>query len=144
MAKPKDYWEVRRRLVTSTLSFCYIIVLFLIAKGQGDSKLHESISSGIMMLMTGTIVGYIGAAVYDDINDEAVEKDKDYWLVRRWLVITNVIFSFGCVVFMLIYPQHDSRLHSSMVVELLLTTVIVMVSYVGGSSIQDKYMKKIK
>lgn len=143
--RKKTYWQVRRRLVIGTLCCCYLFILYFLMKGVHDSKLHESIVSGLMTVVMGTIVGYIGGAVYVDINDPDLKNvSGDFWKIRRWVVITNVLFSGSIVIYLINNGVHDSRLHSSIVSELLFTSVVCIVSYIGGASIQDRYMKKIK
>lgn len=146
MENEKDkYWRVRRKLVMSTMLFSYVTVAFLILKGSHDSSLHSNIMSGIMTLMAGTMIGYIGTAVYDDIDDPAVDnKDIDFWKVRRRLVISNVVFTMIACTYLLLYGVSDSRLHGDIISDLMLCTSVIIVTYIGGSSIQDKYTKKIK
>lgn len=145
MEDNRDYWKSRRQLVIGTLGFCYLLTLFLMFNGDHDSKLHENIMSGIMSVLMATIAGYIGTSVYDDVNSGMPEDiGKDYWKIRRRVTISNVLFTMVCSLYLTIYGVADSKLHIAIVTNLMLTSGIVIVCYIGGASIQDKYMKKIK
>lgn len=60
-------WKIRRRVVTLTLLFCAISVGYLIGYGQ-DTRLHESIANGLIMLAGMTIGSYVFGAVWGDKN----------------------------------------------------------------------------
>lgn len=101
--------------------------------------------SGVMTVLMGTIAGYIGAAVYDDVNSDIPEDvTEDFWKNRRRVVVSNIVYTALVTIYLLFNGVDDSKLHSTIIVNLMLTTAVVIVSYIGGASIQDKYMKKLK
>lgn len=141
---PKDYWKIRRRAVITTFIFCWGIILFLLFSGKADSSLHISVVESIRTILAGTVVTYIGVAIYDDIQDEAVkDTGKDFWIVRRLLVISHSLLSAFCVIYLMLYGDDKSRLQSALIESTLIGALVVLMTYIGGSSIQSKYQKKI-
>lgn len=60
-------WKLRRRVVFGTLGFCAVIVLFLTFRGQ-DTRLHETIASGLIFLAGSVVMAYVFGSAYDDRN----------------------------------------------------------------------------
>lgn len=60
-------WKHRRRIIYATLIFSAAGVAYLILRGE-DTRLHETLGSGLLML-SGSVVGsYVFGAAWDDLN----------------------------------------------------------------------------
>jgi hypothetical protein len=60
-------WRIRRRVIVATLTFCAAGVAYLIAAGD-DTRLHESIANGLILLAGSTVGSYVFGAAWDDAN----------------------------------------------------------------------------
>lgn len=58
-------WKIRRRVIVATLVFCASGVAYLIAAGE-DTRLHETIASGLILLAGSTVGSYVFGAAWDD------------------------------------------------------------------------------
>lgn len=70
MREPASFetsWKLRRRVIFGTLGFCAVVVLFLTFRGQ-DTRLHETIASGLIFLAGSVVMAYVFGAAYDDRN----------------------------------------------------------------------------
>ena len=65
-------WKIRRRIVNLTLAFCAVGIAYLIFYGN-DTRLHETIANGLMVLAGSTIGSYIFGSTWDDKNIEGVK-----------------------------------------------------------------------
>lgn len=65
---PETSWAIRRRVVFGTLAFCASGVTYLTIWGGPDSRLHETIASGLIALAGAVIGAYVFGAAYDDRN----------------------------------------------------------------------------
>lgn len=61
-------WRIRRRVVIATIGFCMGCIVYLMVKGEADSRLHETIAMGIIGLFVSTIGSYVFGATWDDKN----------------------------------------------------------------------------
>lgn len=61
----RQRWTIRRRVVNLTLAFCAACILYLIIAGE-DTRLHETIASGLILLSGSVIGSYIFGATWDD------------------------------------------------------------------------------
>lgn len=58
-------WQFRRTVIIISLVFCATVITYLTIYGD-DTRLHESIANGTLLL-AGTIIGsYVFGAVWDD------------------------------------------------------------------------------
>lgn len=64
------------------------------------------------------------------------------WKVRRRIVIAALGFCAGCIVYLMIYGQADSRLHETIAYGLFGTAISVIGSYVFGAAWDDKNVMK--
>jgi hypothetical protein len=62
---PRPSWRVRRRWVALIEAYCALGVGYLIVAGQ-DTRLHETIASGLLALAGTTMASFIFGAVWDD------------------------------------------------------------------------------
>jgi amino acid transporter len=63
----KPSWKVRRAIIFLTLIFCAFWIGYLVVAGE-DSRLHETIAQGLLLLAASTIGSYVFGAVFDDKN----------------------------------------------------------------------------
>lgn len=61
-------WKVRRRIVIATLGYCAGCIVYLLAYGEADSRLHETIAYGLFGTFISTLGSYVFGAVWDDSN----------------------------------------------------------------------------
>lgn len=59
-------WRLRRRVVFSTLAFCAGGIVYLMLRGDPDSRLHETIANGLVLTAASVVLGYLGFPVLDD------------------------------------------------------------------------------
>jgi len=59
-------WRLRRRVVFSTLTFCAGGIVYLMLRGDPDSRLHETIANGLVLTAASVVLGYLGFPVLDD------------------------------------------------------------------------------
>ncbi len=60
-------WTIRRRIIHATLVFSACVLIYLIGWG-GDTRLNETIATGLIALSGMTIGSYVFGAVWDDKN----------------------------------------------------------------------------
>ncbi len=60
-------WTLRRRIVHSTLIFTGGALVYLLGWGA-DTRLNETIATGLIALAAATIGSYVFGAVWDDKN----------------------------------------------------------------------------
>lgn len=65
---PETSWAIRRRVVFGTLAYCAIGVAGLVIWGDPDSRLHDTVASGLLALSGAVIMAYVFGAAYDDRN----------------------------------------------------------------------------
>lgn len=70
----RTQWRIRRSIIFLSLTFCAIGVGYLIIAGQ-DTRLHETIASGLLLLAGSVIGSYVFGAVWDDKNVMAHQSD---------------------------------------------------------------------
>lgn len=63
----KARWRIRRKIIVYTLAFCGACLAYLLIGGT-DSRLHETIATGVMAMATAIITSYIAGSVFDDKN----------------------------------------------------------------------------
>ena len=68
-------WKIRRRVITATLAFCAAGVAYLIAAGE-DTRLNETIASGLILLAGSTVGSYVFGAAWDDANAGKERSDQ--------------------------------------------------------------------
>ena len=61
-------WKIRRRVVIATIGFCMGCIVYLMVKGEADSRLHETIAMGVIGLFVSTVGSYVFGAAWDDKN----------------------------------------------------------------------------
>lgn len=61
-------WKIRRRVVIATIGFCMGCIVYLMVKGEADSRLHETIAMGVIGLFISTVGSYVFGAAWDDKN----------------------------------------------------------------------------
>lgn len=59
------------------------------------------------------------------------------WKIRRRIVIATLGFCAGCIVYLMIYGQADSRLHETIAYGLIGTAISTIGSYVFGAAWDD-------
>lgn len=59
-------WRRRRRVVFATLTFCGGGIVYLMVRGEADSRLHDTIANGLMLTAASVVLGYLGFPVLDD------------------------------------------------------------------------------
>ena len=74
--KGKAKWEVRRKIIISTLIFCAGCVLYIMILGP-DNALMATIVTGCFSMATMVISGYIFGAVIDDKQNETASAVHD-------------------------------------------------------------------
>lgn len=70
-------WRRRRRVVFATLVFCAGAIVYLMVRGDPDSRLHETIANGLVLTAASVVLGYLGFPVLDD-------RFRRHALVRSW------------------------------------------------------------
>jgi hypothetical protein len=63
--KTLDSWRVRRKVIFTSLSLCFIILLYLLFFGE-DTRLNETLANGAFLLSGSVIGAYVFGAVWDD------------------------------------------------------------------------------
>lgn len=63
----KPSWRIRRAIIFATLIFCAFWLGYLVMFGE-DTRLHETIAQGLLLLAASTIGSYVFGAVFDDRN----------------------------------------------------------------------------
>jgi hypothetical protein len=58
----------RKLIVLITILFCWVIIGFLMVKGESANSLHTSALAWSFMLMASTIFAYVFGAVVDNFN----------------------------------------------------------------------------
>jgi hypothetical protein len=61
-------WKIRRRVVVATIGFCMGCIVYLMVRGEADSRLHETIAMGVIGLFISTVGSYVFGAAWDDKN----------------------------------------------------------------------------
>lgn len=60
-------WKIRRRVIVATLIFCGVVVGWLAVAGE-DTRLAETIATGLILLAASVIGSYVFGATWDDAN----------------------------------------------------------------------------
>lgn len=58
-------WKIRRRIINATLVFCASGIVYLLAYGE-DTRLNETVASGLLLLAGSTVGSYLFGATWDD------------------------------------------------------------------------------
>lgn len=53
-------WSRRRTIVRVALAFCAGVIVYLIGWGDKDSRLHETIADGTLLIAGSVVLGYLG------------------------------------------------------------------------------------
>lgn len=73
MSDMSKNWKIRRTIVIISLVFCATCVTYLTIRGD-DTRLHETIAQGTLLLAGGIIGSYVFGAVWDDKNINSTKK----------------------------------------------------------------------
>lgn len=65
------------------------------------------------------------------------------WKIRRRIVILALCFCAGCIAYLMICGQPDSRLHETIAYGLFVTAISVIGSYVFGATWDDRNVMKM-
>lgn len=72
-------WTNRRRVIFGTLLYCAAAIAYLIFRGE-DTRLHQDIASGLILLAASVVGSYVFGAVWDDsrkTGNSSTERSKD-------------------------------------------------------------------
>ena len=75
-------WQIRRRIIISTLLFCAGAVAYIMFFGA-DTSLNETIVTGCFSMATLVISGYIFGAVIDDKTNQTAKSVEDLTLAME-------------------------------------------------------------
>lgn len=72
-----DSWKLRRRVVFGTLFYCMVSITYLMVNGE-DTRLNESIATGLIMLASTVILYYVGASTYESSQKKSSSKSSGF------------------------------------------------------------------
>lgn len=141
----KTNWTYRRRTITVALLYCAIAIGYLLGWGHGESSLHDTVASNVLLLAFTVIGGYVFGRAADtqangESGTEASSNGKDTnlgtWENRRKIIFLTLLFC-GVAVMYLIVRGEDSTLNCTLASGICLLAAGTINSYIFGSAYDD-------
>lgn len=137
-------WLYRRRVIYGILFYCLVAIIYLMVRGDGDSRLHQDIAGSLILLASVTFGGFVFGLVMDSANTEsAVNHDT---VLGSWRERRNAIFvSLGIcayVVGYMILKADDTELNSTIANGFILFAGTVSSSYIFGAVWDDRNLRQ--
>jgi len=148
MAKPN--WKLRRVTVKLTLSWVTVMCGYLLYRGNGESMLHETLVSNLLLLAFLVVGGYVFGVASDNHVNGSGEEDtsgsgKDTalgtWSERRKVILRALVLCAGALTYLMLYGE-DSTLNSTFASGLCLFYAGVINSWIFGGVYDDYAIKQ--
>ncbi|QAX96277.1 hypothetical protein [Vibrio phage vB_VmeM-Yong XC32] len=138
----KANWGMRRLTIKLSLSWAAFILLYLLGWGEGESSLHATLASSLLLMCALVIAGYVfGAATDNHVNGEggsAVGEDTQLgkWETRRGIILIALACCAGGITYLTFYGE-DTTLANDFASSLCLFYTGVLNSWIFGGVYDD-------